>query len=494
MDLQFRKERIPFLRTVVNEAQTQELTQEVRLPDGMPDIGRVLSSWGQVLVRGKEWRSGWVGVNGGVMTWVLYAPEDGSRPQCVESWLPFQMKWDVDASAQDGAICAMPLLTDVDTRSTSARKLMVRAGVGMMLQAQNKDEADVYLPDELPEDICILKNTYPMQLAAESGEKGFVLEETVSIPASMPAPEKLVYYTMIPEVTDQKLLTDKLVFRGTATLHVCYMDGEGQLHRWSTEIPFSQYAELERDYTDDAKSCMMIVLTNLELEKGAEESLILKAGLLGQYTIFEQRDVTVVEDAYSPKRHISQQTATLQLPAVLDTVSETIQARQTAEESMGVLSDVAFYPAVPRLYHDDEGISGELSGTFHMLGEDGEGQLQGMTKQWADSWNLPAAPNIKTEAMLRPMKTGGGNGSMEADMQLDVRMLADQQMPIVTGLEVGEPITPDPERPSLILRKKGNETLWDVAKEAGTTVEAIYKANGLTQEPEKGQMLLIPVL
>ncbi|MBQ8797115.1 MAG: DUF3794 domain-containing protein [Oscillospiraceae bacterium] len=494
MDLQFRKERIPYLRTVVNEAQTQELTQEVRLPDGMPDIGRVLSSWGQVLIRGKEWRSGGVGVNGGVMTWVLYAPEDGSHPQCVETWLPFQMKWDIDAAAQDGVICAMPLLTDVDARSTSARKLMVRAGVGMMLQARNKDEAEVYLPDELPEDICILKNTYPMQLAAEGGEKGFTLEESISLPASVPTPEKLIYYTLIPEATDQKLLTDKLVFRGTATLHIRYLDGDGQLHHWSTEIPFSQYAELERDYTDDAQSCMMIVLTNLELEKGAEESLTLKAGLLGQYTIFEQRDVTVVEDAYSPKRHIAQQTATLHLPAVLDTVSETIHARQPLEEQVGILSDVAFYPAVPRLYHDSDGISGELSGTFRILGEDNEGQLQGMTKQWEDSWSLPAASNIRTEAMLRPMGADGGNGELEADMQLDVRMVADWEMPIITGLEVGEPITADSQRPSLILRRRGDESLWEIAKQAGSTVEAIQKTNNITQEPEKDKLLLIPVL
>ena len=482
------------MRTVVNDGQNQELTQEVRLPDGMPDIGRVLSSWGQVLVRGKEWRSGGVGVNGGVMTWVLYAPEDGSHPQCVETWLPFQMKWDIDPSVQDGVISVMPLLTDVEARSTSARKLMVRAGVGVMLQARNRDEAEMYLPEELPEDVCVLKNTYPMKLASESGEKSFTLEETISLPASVPAPEKLIYYTLVPEVTDQKLLADKLVFRGTATLHMRYLDGDGQLHHWSTEIPFSQYAELERDYTDDADSCMMIVLTNLELEKGAEESLTLKAGLLGQYIIFEQRDITVVEDAYSPKRYVMQQTATLTLPAVLDSVSEMVHARQSVEEPVDILADVAFYPAVPRIYHDSDGVSGELFGTFRLLGEDDEGQHQAVTKQWSDSWSVLAAPNVRTETMLQPMRAGSSNGAIEADMQLDVRMIADQEMPVISGLEIGEPMIAAPERPSLILRRRGDESLWEVAKQAGSTVEAIQKTNNLTQEPDRDKMLLIPVL
>lgn len=493
MDLQFRKELIPYLRTVANEVQNQEQTQEVRLPDGMPDIGRVLSSWGQVLVRGKEWRSGGIGVNGGVMIWVLYIPEDDSQPQCVEAWLPFQMKWDFDVPAQDGVISVVPMLESVDARSISARKLMVRAGISMLAQAKCKDEAVVFLPEELPEDICILKNTYPMKLAAEGGEKAFSLEENLNLPASLPELEKILYYILSPEVTDQKLLTDKMVFRGTATLHVHYLDAEGQMHHWSTEIPFSQYAELARDYTDEAESAMLMALTNLELEKGAEGRLTLKAGLLGQYTICEQRNVSVVEDAYSTKRHITPQTDTLNLPAVLDTVTETVHAQQSAEQMDGAFADVTFYPAVPRLYRDNDGISAELSGTFRMLGED-DGYLQGATAQWEGGWTLPAAPDVRTEVTLRLMGASGGNGSVEADMQLDVRLLADRELPVITGLELGEPMEAAPDRPSLILRRKGNESLWEVAKHANSTVELIQKANGITQEPDPKKMLLIPVL
>jgi LysM repeat protein len=37
------------------------------------------------------------------------------------------------------------------------------------------------------------------------------------------------------------------------------------------------------------------------------------------------------------------------------------------------------------------------------------------------------------------------------------------------------------------------DSLWELAKETGSTMDAIRKANGLTQEPRQGQMLLIPV-
>ena len=94
MELQLTKSVIPCLQTVAREVQTREQTQEVRLSDGMPDIGRVLTSWGQILLRGKQWHGGSAGASGGVMVWVLYAPEDGSDARCVETWLPFQTEWD----------------------------------------------------------------------------------------------------------------------------------------------------------------------------------------------------------------------------------------------------------------------------------------------------------------------------------------------------------------------------------------------------------------
>ena len=59
--------------------------------------------------------------------------------------------------------------------------------------------------------------------------------------------------------------------------------------------------------------------------------------------------------------------------------------------------------------------------------------------------------------------------------------------------ELGEEREPDGNRPSLILRRAGNQRLWDIAKESGSTMDAIRKANHLQEEPAPGQMLLIPV-
>ena len=53
MELQFQRTACSCLEPVVREIQNVEQTQELKLPDGMPDIGRVLAAWGQTILRGK---------------------------------------------------------------------------------------------------------------------------------------------------------------------------------------------------------------------------------------------------------------------------------------------------------------------------------------------------------------------------------------------------------------------------------------------------------
>ena len=76
---------------------------------------------------------------------------------------------------------------------------------------------------------------------------------------------------------------------------------------------------------------------------------------------------------------------------------------------------------------------------------------------------------------------------------MEITATTSRGIPMVTGLNLGEPRQADPERPSLILRRAGEKRLWDLAKASGSTVEAIRKANNLQDEPAPNQMLLIPV-
>lgn len=499
MESHFQKNDFDCLRRAVWEVKNEEQTQEVKLPEAMPDIGRVLGAWGQPLIRSKEWRGSAMGLSGGVMAWVLYAPEDDSMPRVVEAWIPMQLRFELPQTQRDGVITADCRLRCVDARSTSARKLMLRCVVSSAVQALEPAQIQSYTPGELPEDIQLLKRTYPLQLPMEAGEKSFLIDEALSLPAECAALEKIVYYTLQPEIMEKKVMADRLVFRGRAAVHVLCRCAGGELKACDFEVPFSQYAELERQHSGYADAHVVPAVTSLELETGENGQLQLKAGLLGQYTVCDRYVMEAVEDAYSPYRQVCMRSESVTVPAVLEQRQDSFKAEQSGELPGERIVDISFTLEHPSHFREAEVLHFELPGDFQMLYCDEAGGLQSASIRWENRWELPASPEaeVLATASLRgfPQATlGGGSVTLRGDVALDMTVATDTQIPMVTALEFDEIGEPDPQRPSLILRKKGESSLWDMAKQCGSTVEAICQANGLTEDAEDDRFLLIPVV
>ena len=253
MDDTFLKSPCPCLKRVLGEVRNLEQAQEIRLTDGMPDIGRVLCGWGQILQRSKEWNGDSVSLSAGMMVWVLYVPEDGSETRIVEGWIPFSISWDLPESVPEGRLRIHCLTRFVDARNVSARKIMVRVGIGAMAEAFVPYEAQVYAPQGDMENIQLKKSKYPLRIPTEAGEKLFSLEETLDLPPTVPPMEKLILSTMDCEISEQRVLTDKAVFKGSAHVHILYRGTEGKLHSWDFSVPFSQFAELEDSCSQEAQ-------------------------------------------------------------------------------------------------------------------------------------------------------------------------------------------------------------------------------------------------
>ncbi len=489
MEIKFNQTGLNFQRSLTEQIQTKEEIQEIRLADGMPDIGRILGCWGQPVIRSKEWRSGGMGISGGVMVWVLYAPEDGSEPQTVETWIPFQQKWEFEDNGRDGFIWVQPILRSMDARSVSPRKIMVRANIAAMGRAMQNTQEEVYQPDSLPEDVQLLRRNYPVELPVESGEKLVQMDEELTAPDGV---EKILRYSLMPRITEQKILGPRLVFRGNCLLKMMYMT-DGKIQAWETELPFSQYAELDRELTGSADGSMMPIVTDLELNMN-EGRLHLKADIAAQYTIYDRETVELVEDVYSPYRAVEPVFTQLQLPARLDHWQSQAEPEQLIRGEMGTLVDVCTMVDFPQWRGNEVTIGGNCQVLYY----DPAGNLQGGSGRFEQILPMEQVSDAQVichaAAWEKPRIGVSGEGiTVTQPMELEFTAKGRQGMPMVSGIELGEAKEPDHGRPSLILCRCQTGDLWELAKEHGSTVEAIRRANGLDGQPEPARMLLIPI-
>lgn len=490
MDLQFPKNRCTWLSPVGVERKDLEETLELKLPENMPDIGKVLCGYGQALVRSKQWSREGAGVSGGVMAWVLYLPEDGSGVRSVECWIPFQAKWDVGQHDRDGVIIAGCCLANVDARSLSARKLMVRAHVSVAAHTMMEASEELCMPQELPGDVQVRKERFDGLFAAEAGEKIVDMEHTVSAPSGA-LPEKLLHCCLHPYITDSKLMADRAVFRGTALGHALYRAEDGGLGSWDFQIPFSQYSELDREYGSDACLQVSMLPTGLDTQLESDGTLRVKASMIGQYLVMENKPIEVVTDAYSTSRTLQMQLQNVQLPRVKAVVSQRIQAEAQTPPAMEQVHESVFFPQEARLSPYAQACCAELSGSFRLLGADAAGSLCCEDIPWQEEQGLEATGQGTLFMGQASRCEAGMNTNVE--LNLEGVILEDVSVPMVTGLALGDTLQRPEERPSLILGRMEGGSLWELAKSYATTREKIMDANALTQEPEENSWLLIPV-
>lgn len=482
------------LYTLVNREETQEL----KIPESMPDVGRIISSWGQVILRGKDWHDRSAGVSGGVMVWVLYAPEDGGDLQRLESWIPFQLRADFPEQENDGVIRVEPFLRSVDARAVSSRKLMLRAGVGMLMQAMVPDQLELCNLGKLPEDLEQKVERYPFVLTREAGEKSFLMDEDLDLPDRTPTVEQLVYFQMDPRILEQKVMGSKAAFRGMGDLHILYIDGAGRLNSHDFQVPFAQYIELEGEYEEDAELSALLCPTSLELEVEPDGILHLKCGMVCQYLINAREQVELLQDCYSPVREIWMEKQLVSVPVWLDRQQRTVDYSAVFSGEDGQPVDLNFHLEPTEVKSRAGSADVEQAGTFQALMQDQAGNYVGKSDRVIQSVHL----ETECDTVCFPERTGNGSvrqeaGSWRTDTRvvLDLRSLCAQPLEMVTGVRLGEDKQPDPLRPSVIIRSRGErESLWDLAKRCGSTVGAIRRINKLEGEPEEGRLLLIPVL
>ena len=497
MESNFERKRISCLQSVLRQVQNGEQTLEIKLQEGMPDVGKVLTAWGQPIARSKEWREDQVLFSGGMMVWVLYEPEDGSPEQCVQGWIPFQMRWELPDNIPEGTLRLQCLTRFVDGRSTSPRKILVRSGMAVFAEALAPVELTLSQPKEKPEGVALLENTYPLRLMQEAGEKVFQMEEELHLPDPAPKMDQLIAWSFRPKLTDHRVLSDKAVLKGSGNLHMLYRSDGGRLHSWNFEVPFSQYTDLRGEYGSDARMDIVLMPTALELEPRENGNLDLKGGLTAQYLITDKVPLTVAEDAYSPGWELAVQQEVLTVPVVLENRRENLYGEQTISAAAQEIADVQFLPDFPRQRRLEAGVELVCHGQFQVLSYGEDGRLQASTARWEGTQTLAAdADSCITAVPLgaeAQAVTGGGKIALKAELPLELTATAMQTIPMVTGVERGQKKQPEPGRPSLILRRAGEACLWDIAKAAGSTMEAIQRANGLSGEPMPNQMLLIPV-
>ncbi len=293
-------------------------------------------------------------------------------------------------------------------------------------------------------------------------------------------------------VSDTRLIGDKAVFKGAAELRCLYSSENETLHVWSGSVPFSQYADLDREIGEGIVTVQPI-FRQFELDSDGQidsHRLLLNLTATAQILVRGDVSVTLTEDAYTLSGQLTPRWQNCELPACLDVIELTKTELLPLPSEAAQLLDWSVCADAATASAAQSRVTTPL--TVRLVYWDDNRQLQTEVHRLESVAEAPDADRsgLRPSSKLLPdIAVRGG----QLNIPVQVMLQYDQIQPL-RNLCGGE-ITPTEETrgPSLVIaRCEGS--LWEIAKKRKTTVQTLQAVNGLEGDRlTEARRLLIPV-
>ena len=502
MELAFEQKQQSCLHRTAHLSLAQEQTQELIIPDSLPDAARTLICYAEPEVQSKTNRAGSLLVTGTLRASCLYADEAGGV-QLLTSELPFTVKLEDAALQEETKTVVRCCIRSADSRLINSRKVLLRITVLVQADGYEPQSESTSVLKAPPACLQLKTQTYETAVPVELAERVFQVSEELELPEGRPQIARLVDHSLTPVVQEQNLIGSKAVLKGTAHLQITYLDTENALRTLSFSVPFSQYCQLEGDYDQEETLSSALLVTGMQLEPVASEQsqkLLFGAGLLAQCMVVQPQSLTLCEDAYSTKGDFqpqwSEQTRTMRLDA--QTMRAPIRTAFPAQAAC--VLDCRLYPDAQAIERADDGVVIHVPLRADIVYTDQDGAVQSETFRTEASCRTALNENGLCEAVFALQPDGyasAGSGAIELryDAVFQVQTFSRQTMQNLTGGTLDLTKQPHAQRPSVVIRRMDAPTaLWELARQYRTTAQSIQQANHLTQpEADAGQLLLIPM-
>lgn len=502
MKLELNRTHLTGYETVLDTTVFREETLETIVPDANPDILRLVDTQGKVFLKSKEAMDGRVTLTGTARLTVLYQPDGGTGPCRLEVGIPFSVTAEDRRLTSGCMITAVPRVSGADTRTINPRKVLTRVEVALHIKAFCTGTTvlctGVHAEDGTAEEWKQVHHPYCVTAVQE---KQVTFEDDLSIPVGRPAAEELISNRVELVCHEAKLIGNKLIFKGDATVKLLYRPIEGGLDAADFTLPFSQITEVI-GVGEEGNCSVELCLNGADFSLGGDgRTVSASLSMLAQTVVREEREVEVLADTYSTCCLVKAERVPYTYSMRRSTGVGRQTVRQLIETGLAVQSVVDAYCLVGQTTQKREGnqlnLIAEMILTAVCMTEDGDYCAMSRRLEVGCPVEVPETCQCSFECRCGELIATPTADGVEVRFPVDFPYfcMQESQGMVVREISAAE----DSEdyldsKPSIVLRVlQSGECLWDVAKRYGTTTGDIIRANEMENEqPAAGTLLLIP--
>ncbi len=479
MEAELIRKEFGCYRCVCRKEARQEETVEVVLSEEQSDAAEFITAEVVVLLRSKECEDGLVRLRAVIEGAVLYADGDGKcfsvplRSEC-------RLEWTGQELRRDGQLCARLTLQSVEGKVLNPRKLLV----SMELQgsiSQWQSETVSYVSEARGEKLETRCEQAHLTLVADVSEKSFAVTEEYSLPQGSETVQEILLSRCASTVLGTDNVAGKLIIRGTTITELLYRDENAALHSLSFTSSWSQLMDVSAEPTNSSVTLMPTAQYVDAIDGG--RAVALELHLTSQLQCSATVEAEALVDAYSTAYESALRRESVSFPVF--TCGESVeQSRDVSIELPESFEELLLSSAEVGKSQND---TRELS--VRLLYRTDSGEVRAIEKALP-----PELENVPIESCcVSDLRVSRNAVGLDMSIRMSYVPCTEQS----SQLSWVDAITLDEDKPlrktgtsGLIVVRRSDASLWELARKYGSTVALIEKVNENCDE--KDAFLFIP--
>lgn len=514
MEYQLKKEKCPTCETVLEASSEQPIDLDFSLPDYCPDIERILKCRICPSVTSKNISGDRLDVDGTAVIRLYYLDSKKQAIRICEHTGPFSCSFTLKEASQD-LIPVVRLRTEyLNCRALSPRRLDIHGAFSVCATVYKRSFRE-YCCDVEGDDIQQKKHSEQVSSLCGIGQQQFSVSEVLDIGQGKGSPEGILRSELNVNVHDCRAVSDKLMLKGEAVLRILYITDieTGAQDTMTFNIPISQVIDVQ-GITEQSRNEINVDVLNYDVSLKSEydESstlVTLDAKLCATVRAYENQSVDVIDDVYSTAYELDmtqKQTGFTRLVTILD---EMISAQADVSITDGSITKIIdiwsdSVNSISSYENNILTIKGKVNCGIFALDGDGVPFYAERAVEFSESPTVSNELNnlsdVRVNSCLVPVLgfriTGNNSIEISADIAMTAAVFENRSCRTVTEVGAGEENRREKDKTAALTLYYADEgeSLWSIARQYCTSVEAIRLENDLADDTANARgMILIPM-
>lgn len=499
------KENLCVNKLIATKKEIIMVEGDMIVPDSKPDILNTICTSGVVCIYKKDVLNEKIKIDGNINTYIMYLADDNeNKVRGITTNLDFSETIQVP-NCQEDMNCKLGIkLKSIESKIINGRKIGIKATLEVMIKIYSNEEIQIVNNLENAEGIQMLNEELNVNSLVGSGETKIYAKDTINIDNVDNLAEILKANVCICN-KDIKISYNKILTKAEAEVKIMYLTEDNRINSVTARIPVVGFIDIP-NVTEENICDIQYEIKNIVIKPNqAEEHSIYVEIEVGVFAdVYEDKKINLIQDIYSPCENLEFNKKKITTITGKTNNKEPIQIREKVmldDINNKQIIDVEVLPIIENENKLNSRIiyEGKIGLRFIFM----NGNLDIDTKEVEVPFeyvmeNVESGENLNTDIDIEVQNTDfvvqdGGLISSNIDMMMNVNSHHDTNLNIMDEIQTNG--TREEEDYSVIMYivKKG-DTLWNIAKKFGSTIDDIARTNGIedVNRINVGEKLYIP--